>query len=115
MKMLLLAIVALVSWTGVALVSWTEPASAVCTLIGTLVRVDVLDVSRKDIHTLYLRERRVAPHLYKFSTDSVAVATAAGSLAASGVMVEITGDEPSCPTSGQERDAGFVVEMTVGP
>ncbi len=98
-----------------AVLLWATPAAADCVLVGTLVRVNVLDVSRKDVHALYLRERRVDPHYYLFLTDSVAVATAAGALAAQGVMVEITGDASSCPTSGQERDVGFVIEMTVGP
>ena len=100
-------------WVVMAL--WPVPASAECELIGTLVRVDVLEVGRKGVHTLYAREFQTDPHYYVFKTQNQLIASEALALAAMHAQVEIIGDEPSCPFDGQIRFGGNVRQLTVGP
>ena len=100
-------LVVLALWPGLV---WAE-----CSLIGTLVRVDVLDEGRKSVHMLYLREFKTDPHYYSFDTTNLALAGAAAVLAALQTRVELVGDEPSCPPDGQARFAGDVRRLTVVP
>lgn len=99
----------------VALVLWSGAAWADCILIGTLVRVDLLDQGRKNVHAIYLREFNTDPHYYVFNTPNLVLAGAAAILAALHTRVEVTGDESSCPASGQKRLAGGVRQLTAGP
>ncbi len=94
---------------------WPGAAWADCSMIGTLVRVDVLEESRKDVHTLYFREFQTDPHYYVFETPNQLIASTSLALVAMQTRVEIVGDEPSCPSFGQERFAGDVRRLTASP
>lgn len=100
-------LVVLALWPGLV---WAE-----CSLIGTLVRVDVLDGSRKDTHSLYLREFKTDPHYYVFETSNQTLALGAAALVALQTRVEVVGDETGCLASGQARFAGDVRRLTVVP
>jgi hypothetical protein len=97
------------------LVLWPASAWAECSLVGTLVRVDVLDEGRKGVHTLYAREFQTDPHYYVFETRNQLIASEALALAAMHTQVEIVGDEFSCPSDGQIRFGGDIRRLTVGP
>ena len=99
----------------VALALWPSLAWAECLLVGTLVRVDVLEVGRKGVHTLYAREFQTDPHYYVFETLNQLIASTSLALAAMQTRVEIVGDEPNCPLDGQERFGGDVRRLTASP
>ena len=98
---------------GVLLLS--GPAVAECLIAGTIVRVDVLDETRKDVHTLYVRESQLDPHLYSFDTSNELIAVASMALVSMQVKVEMQGDEFSCPAFGQDRFGGNLERLTVNP
>ncbi len=107
MKKLVICILA-----GVLLLS--GPVAAECLIAGTLVRVDILDETRKDKHTLYVRESQLDPHVYSFDTSNEIIAVASMALVLS-FKVEIQGDEFSCPSFGQDRFGGILERLIVNP
>ena len=98
-----------------ALILWPTASLADCVLVGTLVRVDVVDEGRKGVHALYFREFQTDPHYYIFETPNQLIASTSLALAAMQTRVEIVGDEFSCPLDGQVRFAGDVRRLTAAP
>lgn len=99
----------------IGILFFATPVWADCTLTGTLVRVKVLDEARKDVHTLYMRERQSDPHFYSFDTTNELIAGVALSLVAMQTRIEIRGDEFFCPDSGQDRFGGKLLELIANP
>lgn len=108
-KFLGLAVLALI-------VGLTPAASqAACEATGTVVSVRLKGDQGRGPNWIYMRKSIYHSHHYKVKTGNPTLAATAAELALQQTRVRVTGSAKTCPTEGDSRAMGKLVEIIVVP
>lgn len=96
------------------LLSFPITSSALCTVQGVITHASVGDQVGAPSNLIYVRPFTLADFTYRFNYDN-STAEVFGALIAtaytSKARIRITGDELQCPSTGEERNAGFMTQF----